>query len=361
MRRITSLLVAGLLVVGTLAALPTAAVAHAGSNAQPALDAADANETTNTSANATGDGVAPGERLSGVLGVQAAEVEGELETRAFDSAFERADDNASKAEVVAREAASTDERLAELREQREALQEARRNGSMSEGEYRARTAVLATRAETARQLADRSANASEGIPEETLRANGVNVSAIRALGASAADLGGGEVAEIARSIAGSPAGAPDRAGGPDERGESTGNATAADGADEDASIERAERRVTTATERVESARERVNSTDAGENATAALDRAESRLAAAERALADARNASEAGDADRAAELAEQALENAESALDEAEAAVDAAGSGAADTGTPSGSEDGDTDSDGDGTEGGSSDAGDSTR
>jgi hypothetical protein len=363
MRRITAVLVAGLLVVGALAALPTAAMAHAGSNAQPALDQQDGNETvtngtTNASANATADEVAPGERLAGVLGVQAAEVEGDLRTRAFDVAFERADDNASKAEVVAREAADTSERLAELREQREALEEARRNGSMSEGEYRARTAVLATKAETVRNLADRSASASEGLPEETLRANGVNVSAIRALSADAADMSGGETAAIARSIAGGPDGSvPDRAGGPGERGEAAGNATDAGDADGAVGIERAESEVASAAERVGVARERVDSTDADENATAALDRAESRLAEAERALADARSAREAGDDDRAGELAEQAVEEAASALDEAEAAIDAAGSGADDAGTPSGSADGGSDSDGDGSTSGGSDAG----
>lgn len=369
MRRITAVLVAGLLVVGALAVLPTAAMAHAGSDAQPVLDQQDGNETVtdqttnesaNATANATVDDVAPGERLAGVLGVQSAEVEGELETRAFDLAFERADDNASKAEVIAREAADTNERLAELREQREKLREARQNGSMTEGEYRARTAVLATKAETVRNLADRSADASEGLPEETLRANGVNVSAIRALSADAADLSGGEVAAIARSIAGGPDGAvPDRAGGPGERAGSSGNATDADG---DVDIERAESEVASAAERVEAARERVNSTNASENATAALDRAESRLAAAEEALADARNASEAGNTDRADELAEQAVEAAANAVEDAEAAIDTVDAETGDRAeTPDGSDDDGTDSGGDGATSGGSDAGGSTR
>lgn len=367
MRRITAVLVAGLLVVGALAALPTAAMAHAGSNGQSVLDRQDGNETvinqtTNASANATATDVAPGERLAGVLGVQAAEVEGDLRTRAFDVAFERADDNASKAEVIAREATDTNERLAELRDQREALEEARRNGSMTEGEYRARTAVLATEAETVRDLADRSANASEGLPEETLRANGVNVSAIRTLSAGAADLSGGETAAIARLIAGGPDGAgPDRAGGPGERGGSADNATDAgdaNGADGAVGIERAESEVASATERVATARERVNSTDAGENATAALDRAESRLAAAEAALADARNASEAGDDERADELAEQTVEEAASAVDNAETAIDAVDAGTDDrAGTPDGSADDGSDSDGDRATNGGSDAG----
>lgn len=301
----SALVVAVLVVLGTLSAFPVSGMAPtATSESQP------------TAANNTS--IAPGERLSGVVGVHEAELEGEIKERAFDIAFERADDNASKAEVIARESSNLSERLDELEERKADLQEARENGSMSEGEYRARVAKLAVELNNTRELAQEAENASEGLPEDVLEANGVNVTAIRTLQERAGELSGPEVAAIARSIAGNERGeVPEQARGDRGNGEDTPeNASEA--------IARAEQQVQSARERIQQAEQRVNDTNASDNATEALERARAQLSNAEEALAMAHNASEDGDEERAMELAQQANEHAEDALESANDAIQAA-------------------------------------
>jgi len=221
MKRI-SLLVAAVVAVGLLA------VGAAGALAQEEPD----------------DGeIAPGEQLSGVVGVQDAEFEGELNDNAFAVALDRADDDAARASEIAARVNDTETRLAELEERRDRLKAQRENGEISEGEYRARTARLATEVDNAQRQLNRSDAAAAGINPETLRENGVNVDAIETLRRNASELSGGEVSEIARSIAGENRGpfrqaAGDRAGnataGPDGRpadGPETGSDRRSDGAD----------------------------------------------------------------------------------------------------------------------------------
>lgn len=181
MRR-TSLLVVAVLAVGLLAAGAAGAVAQ--------------EETTDE------DDIAPGEQLSGVVGVQDAEFEGELNDNAFAIALDRADDDATRAAEIANRVNDTEARLAELEERRDRLNAQRESGEISEGEYRARTARLATESDNAQRQLNRSEEASAGIPQATLEENGVNVEAIRTLRQNASDLSGPEVSEIARSIAG---------------------------------------------------------------------------------------------------------------------------------------------------------------
>jgi hypothetical protein len=186
----TSLLVALAVVVGTLL-VPVAGVT--------------AQETETDEG-----GIAPGEQLSGVVGVQAAEFDGEIERNAFRIGLERANDNASKARHIAAKLNESEARLTELSERKAELEARRENGTISEGQYRARMARLATETETVRgQLNQSNATAAE-LPEETLRENGVNTTAIRTLKQNASDLSGREVAEIARSIAGNRSGLVER-------------------------------------------------------------------------------------------------------------------------------------------------------
>ena len=114
------------------------------------------------------DAVAPGERLSGVIGVQSAEIDGEIERNAFTIALERADDNATKARHIAEKFNDTEQRLAALDERMAELREQRESGEMTEGQYRARTAKLATEVDNVeRQLNQSNATAAE-LPAETL-------------------------------------------------------------------------------------------------------------------------------------------------------------------------------------------------
>lgn len=192
MRRISTAVVAVLVLVGTVAAVPAAGLG------QDADDGATGAQTANES-NAS---VAPGERLSGVVGVSEAELEGEVESRAFGLAVARADSDEARAELIAQKVNESRERVENLSEQRERLREARENGSISQGEYAARIAELAARSDNVQRTANDTANASEGLPADLLESKGVNASSIQQLRDNARNLTGQEVAEVARSIAG---------------------------------------------------------------------------------------------------------------------------------------------------------------
>ena len=204
MRR-TTLFVALAVVVGTLL-VPAAGVM------------AQENETEDS------DEVAPGERLSGVVGVQAAEFDGEIERNAFRIGLERADDNATKARQIATKLNESEDRLTELEQRKAELQEQHESGNITEGQYRARMARLSTETDTVEQQLNQSNATAAELPEETLKQNGVNVTAIERLRTNASELSGQEVAEIARSIAGNRNGMVER-GPPGDRG---GNQNASD-------------------------------------------------------------------------------------------------------------------------------------
>lgn len=169
---------------------------------------------------------APGARLAGVVGVQGAEVRSEVATRSLDRRLENADSNSSKAAIVADNAAAIEERLAELRERRQELDNAFENGSISRAVYEARLATIAAESNALQQQANRTGEAAEGLPADVLRDAGVNVTAIRHLAQNASELGGGAAAEAAQNIAGRSAGAglsdeadDRRPGTPDSAGE----------------------------------------------------------------------------------------------------------------------------------------------
>jgi len=214
------------LVVAALLAAPVVGMAVAGTGDQVAQTD---NETDENASEVT-----PGERLSGVVGVQEAELEGEVERRAFGIEVAGAATNDSKAAVVADRLDRIEQRLTEVRERKAALDEARANDSMSEGEYRARVSELVAQGQASKDLLNESERTAGQLPAETLEQRGVNASAIRTLKESAAELTGPEVAEIARSIAGPNVGkapadvpvTPDRADG-----DGAGNATDGDRTD----------------------------------------------------------------------------------------------------------------------------------
>jgi len=162
-----------------------------------------------------GTDVRPGERLSGVVGVQSAEVDGDIERNAFRIRLERADDNATKARHIAAKVDEAETRLAALEERKAELQTQRQRGAMTKGQYRARMARLATEVETVGRQLNQSDAAAADLPPSTLDRNGVNTTAIRALMGDADRLRGGEVSEIAREIAGDRSGMVERGPGGD--------------------------------------------------------------------------------------------------------------------------------------------------
>lgn len=220
--RPTAVLAAALLVVGLLAAIPPAvATAHGGAAlAQDAEPTATENETDPR----------PGEQFAGVVGVQGAELDGELESRSFGHAVARAETDEERADVVASRLERNEQRLADLDARQAALRERRDTGELGEAEYRARVAVTVARAEAVRQTTGQGAAVAEGLPDAVREERGIDVEAIATLHARADELTGPEVREIARSIAGEDVGRPVAV--TDERPERDHDA-AGDGAGED--------------------------------------------------------------------------------------------------------------------------------
>ncbi len=200
MRRSTVVLA----LVVALASVPVAgAVVGAPSESPGALhDAQTSNESSNASST-----VAPGQQLSGVVGVQQAELEGTVEVRAAGLAIARAETDAAKAAVVAGQYESIGDRLDSLEQRKQDLQAAHANGSLSDGAYRARMAELAAKTESLKRMANQTAAVGTRLPADLLASHGVDARAIRTLSDRAGELAGPEVAKIARSIAGPVGGA----------------------------------------------------------------------------------------------------------------------------------------------------------
>lgn len=161
---------------------------------------------------------APGEQLAGVVGVQGAELDGELDQRAFGIQFAQAADNETRADVVADRIGSVDDRLDELQERKETLEERYEAGEIPEGKYRAEMAKVAAEIQMLSQATNQTERAAGSVPAGLLEERGVDADAIQRLKQKASDLSGPEVAEIARGIAGpgvgEPRGGPGNATGP---------------------------------------------------------------------------------------------------------------------------------------------------
>lgn len=200
----TAALIATLALAVALVVTPVAGAVADERVAAAQVDGPDANETD--------DRPAPGARLAGVVAVQGAEVESEVETRAFGLRVASAASNDSRADVVAERVGALRERTATLRERRQALVEARQNGTISQARYRAEMAALAARTTALGHQLNQTETASRDLDAALLEERGVDASAIDSLRTDARNLTGPEVAEIARSIAGRDAG-----GGLDDR------------------------------------------------------------------------------------------------------------------------------------------------
>jgi hypothetical protein len=212
-------------VVAVLVAVPAVGAATAGGAPVAQTD----NATNGTDENAT----SPGERLSGVVGVQGAELEGEVEKRSFGLQVARAASDDARAAVVREQVGTVQQQVENVQRRTAALDEARANGSMSEGEYRARVSELVVRGGTAAELANRTSETARGLPTAVLEANGVNVTAVQRLQQVAGNLTGPQVTAIAQSIAGPGVGRPAAVpGGPPESAGMPGDVTETpDGAD----------------------------------------------------------------------------------------------------------------------------------
>ena len=223
MNRHTVLLAVLVVAVMTVVAVPAAGIGPdgLGGGQVPASNATDgaAKQTgTEATTNDTEEEPLPGSTLTGVVGVQEAEIEGEVEIRGFEAALNSTGDNASRqAGVIANQVKNLEARLEELRERKGELERAREDGNITDGGYRARIAEVVTRIGTLQRLANRTTTATRGIPAETLQDRGVDGDAIQELRQNARNLSGPEVATIARGIAGAGAGRGLGVGPPENR------------------------------------------------------------------------------------------------------------------------------------------------
>ncbi|WP_195156636.1 hypothetical protein [Haloarcula sp. CBA1127] len=221
MRRATPVLLALLLVVSTLAAVPAATMAQ---------------ETEAVTEQANGNATAPGAQLAGVVSVQEAELDGEVQSRTFGVRIAQANTDDAKASVVAEQVNDSEARLEELQQRKQALEQARENGSMSEGEYRAKAAQLHAETKNVQRLATETNETASQLPTEVLEQRGINATAITTLSQRASELSGPEVAAIAQGIAGPNVGQQTRPDVASDRGGDVANRTEVDnrpGAEQD--------------------------------------------------------------------------------------------------------------------------------
>ena len=190
-------LLASLVVLAALAGGVTAAVEPAATAPQVAE-----NETTNTT---TENATAPGAQLAGIIGVQQAEVTGDIDNRSFGVRIANADSDAERAAIIADRQAETSQQVATQAERLAELRAARDAGNLTQGEYRARVAIVASQVTNAERTADQLNRTARDLPEAVRERNGINETAIDRLRTDARNLSGPETAAIARSIGGTTA------------------------------------------------------------------------------------------------------------------------------------------------------------
>ncbi|SEQ69442.1 hypothetical protein SAMN04489841_2106 [Natrinema salaciae] len=148
------------------------------------------------------ESIAPGERFVAAVGVQNAEIEGDVAERAFDVRLSNADSNETKAAVIATQHEESEARLADLEERLEAVNESREADEISDGRYRAEVAKTVAEMRSVERRAAAAETAAVGIPADVLADRGVDLESIRTLRERAGELGGPDTAAVARSIAG---------------------------------------------------------------------------------------------------------------------------------------------------------------
>ena len=123
--------------------------------------------------------VEPGEHLAGVVGVQGAELDGEVTDRAVGIAVAKAATNESaQADLVADRLGDVEERLDAIETRQAELEAARSDGEISEGQYRAQMARQNAEAAGTDRLIDHLNETANGLPAEALAERGVDVAAI---------------------------------------------------------------------------------------------------------------------------------------------------------------------------------------
>lgn len=197
-RKLIATAALALLALTVFVAMPVAGLSVMdGSQSAVAADEHE-NQTDSVDENAS----APGEQLAGIVGVQEAEIEGDLEQRTFGIKVAQAASQDAQADVVADQLNTSEERLAELQERKADLDEKRESGEISEGRYRAEVAKVAAESKSVANMANQSESVAGELPADLLEQKGIDVEAIQTLKNDAANMTGEEVSDIARQIAG---------------------------------------------------------------------------------------------------------------------------------------------------------------
>ncbi|USZ67276.1 hypothetical protein NGM10_11100 [Halorussus salilacus] len=215
---------------GSLTAAPAVATDDAtavGERTQPTAqtDVTAQNQAAGERAGATESGIqqseAENETVNGSLGSDissfmqsnAAEANGAVETGMWDASFNATENRSNRKRLVERRTDELRAELTELQERKEELMAEREDGNISNAAYKARLGQLVGRINALKS----SINATEPRAEQV----DTNVEAIRTLETETNDLGGPEIAELARNTSGlgNATGPPGNATGP------PGNAT----------------------------------------------------------------------------------------------------------------------------------------
>lgn len=157
--------------------------------------------------NATVDNVTVGQSISGFMQSTAAGTESDVDQGIYQAQYETANESDRPALVENRterlegRLAAVEERIDRIRDQR---------GELNPTAYRAQMSAAAA------QLRALETSANE--TERDAVATGVNATRLERLRTDASELGGGEVAEIARNLSGVPADVPGQRGPPDHAG-----------------------------------------------------------------------------------------------------------------------------------------------
>lgn len=191
MNRTTSITLAVILVVATVAVPLAAASAVSSSSVQEEPESDAGNES-----------IAPGEQFAAAVGVQNAEINGDVSERTFEARVANAASDEAKAAVIADQFEASETHQAKLEDGLTKLNESRNAGELSEGRYQAKVATTVAEMRTVERQATAAETAAAELPEDVLDDQDVDVEAIRALRDRAGERGGPETAAIARSIAG---------------------------------------------------------------------------------------------------------------------------------------------------------------
>lgn len=157
----------------------------------------------------------PGEQMSGVIGVQNAEFEGEITERGLFIALEQAETDAETAAVLEETVPTLEDRVNDLEDEHTALNTAHEQGNMSDGQYYATIAALETERAMLERVANHSHAAAGELPPTLLDEREIDVDHIQQLSERAGEMGGADASAIAREIAGPNVGEPMSDRGPD--------------------------------------------------------------------------------------------------------------------------------------------------